>query len=686
MPKHRYALTALAAAFGATLAACGGSLPAADAPPPVGPDGTPVVATWTADTLTLAEFDAAYAAADGAIADTTQTPLERRLDFLERYVDFQLKVLAAKEAGYAEDSAYVAEVEEYRDQLAGPYFTDRQVLDGVVEDIYEKQKERVEVSHVLFLLSPAAPAADTARVFARAQALKDSLEAGLISFEDAALAYSEDPSAPSNRGDLGFITGGRTVLAFEDAAYDTPVGEIGGPVRTRFGVHLVKVTDRQPAKAEIGARHILIRTSEEVSVDSARAVIEGLRERIVDGGEDFAALAREYSEDPGSAVRGGDLGMFGRGRMVAPFEEAAFALQNEGDVSEPIETRFGVHLIQLTEVGALPTFDEAYPELRQLALRLPRTAVRRQAVGRDYIREVGGSYDEALVEAAVRQFPADSVLQFVAQDGFGTYADSTFATVGDSTYAFSDVAPVLSRMRYGPHPAGEMIENVRAFVDEQAVAQALSRLEERDPEFARVFRSYADGVLLFRIAEDSVWTPAKDDEAGLRAYFDAHPGEFRWPERRRALVFRANSDSLLRAVAVDLDAGVGPAEALEARRAEWVDTNRLRLDTAYVADSTGSVLDAVLTLDVGERSEVALDRAQRVLYVLDGIEPPRDKTFEEARAETITGYQEEVEAAWEARLRARYDAETYPDRVPATSSVAPPEPTGRATVLSDGPQ
>ncbi|PAP77890.1 peptidylprolyl isomerase [Rubrivirga marina] len=676
MPTPRLVLFTFAAAI---LAGCGGSRPSTE-PAPLGPDGTPIVATWSADTLTLAALDAAYAATDGAVVDTTQTPLARRQDFLERYVDFQLKVLAARQAGYADDSSYVAEVAEYRDQLAGPYFTDRRILDAIIEDLYSKQAEQIAVSHVLFLLSPAER--DTAAVYARANALRDSILAGQISFGDAAAQYSEDPSAASNRGDIGWITGGRTVLAFEDAAYDTPVGEVSEPVRTRFGVHLVHPTAREANRPEIRASHILIRTSDEVSVDSARGVIASLRERVL-AGEDFAELAQEYSEDPGSGARGGDLGMFGRGRMVPPFEEAAFALQTPGDLSEPVESRFGVHLIQLTEVAERPTYEEAYPELRSLALRLPRSAVRRQAVGREYIDEVGGSYDEALVREAVEQVPSDSLVAFVRAEGFGTYNDQTFATVGDSTYQFSELVPVVSRMRFGPHPAGEVIETFRAYVDEKAVELAISRLEDRDPEFARVFRSYADGVLLFRIAEDSVWTPAKEDTAGLRAYFDAHPGEFRWPERRRAFAFRAASDSLLRAVAADLDAGMSAPEAFRARQAE-IDANRIRLDTVFVADSTGSTLDAVLSLQVGDRSEVALERAQRVLYVLDGIEAPRDKTFQEARAEIITRYQDQVEDEWEARLRARYDAETYPERVPAQSSVTLPEPEGAPTVISNG--
>lgn len=644
-------LPVLALLLAAAVAGCSGARPSA---PALADDGTPIVARWSADTLSLAEFDAAYTATDGAIADTTQTPLERRLDFLDRYVDFRLKVLAARQAGYADDSSYAAEVEAYRDQLAGPYFIDKQVMDDIVRDIYEKQAEEIEVSHVLFLLSPTAT--DTTAVFTRAESLKDSLESGLISFEEAARRYSADPSAQQNAGNIGTITGGRTILPFEDEAYATPVGEIGGPVRTRFGVHLLKVTDRRPASGEIGARHILVGPAADGSLDSARAVIEDIKARV-EAGEDFAGLAREYSIDTGSAQRGGDLGTFGRGRMVPPFEAAAFDLENVGDLSDPVETRFGVHLIQLTQKVPRPSFEDSYESLRQQAQRLPRTALKRQALGREFFDAQGGTYDATLVREAIAQVPADSVQQLLTT-GFGTYSDRAFATLGDSTYTFGRLLPTLRQIRYGPHPADEMAEVARQWVDEQAVEQAILSLEDRDPEFARVFRSYADGVLLFRIAEDSVWTRAKEDSVGLRRYSDARAGQFRWPERRRVLAFRSASDSLLGVVSEQLSAGARPLQALA-----FVG-DRVRLDTLHVADSTQTPLDAVFGLEIGDATGVVADRQGRAVYVLDGIEAPRAKTFEEARAELISGYQDELENAWEARLRERYDAETFPERVP----------------------
>ena len=669
-------LAALALALIA--AGCGGSRPASDLS--LAADGTPVLATWTLDTLSTAAFEAAYAATDGQIEDSTQSPLARRQDFLGRYVDFQLKVAAARAAGYAQDSSYLAEVEDYRDQLAGPYFTDREILDGIIRDIYEKQKERVEVSHVLIRVDANAAPEDTLAAYQRAVAVRDSIAQGQLTFAEAALRNSEDPSArqaggAGYQGALGFVTGGQTVLAFEDAAYDTPVGALGGPVRTMFGYHVVQVTDRQPAEADIEASHILIRPEGDTAADTAaaRAEIVALRDRVL-AGEDFAALAREFSDDTGSGARGGSLGAFGRGRMVAPFEQAAFALTEVGQLSEPVQTRFGVHLIRLDAVGALPTYEEAYDGLKARAERLPRTSLRRQAVGKEYFRAVGGTFNEGVVRQALATLPADSLQQTLRTGGFPAgVASQPFATIQDSTYTVARLVPVFRQTRVGPNPFETYVAAAEAFVDNEALEAAIRGLEDRDPEFRRIFRSYADGVLYFRMAEDSIWTRAKEDEAALRAAFAERPDAYRWPERRRVIAFRSPADSALQVVKTRLDAGAPVATALEGLDADRL---ALRQDTLYVAGPTDSALDAVLGLEVGETTGVLGERRRLAVYRLDGIEAPRAKSFEEARAEVISAYQDRLERAWEARLRERYDARVYPERVTPVAAPVVPERVG----------
>ncbi|GAB5535229.1 MAG: peptidylprolyl isomerase [Rubricoccaceae bacterium] len=662
---------ALALAFALPLVAgCGGgartALPVAPSPPALDSDGSPIVAQWTADTLSLVEFEEAFAQSDGIISDTVANPLERRQDFLNRFVNFKLKVLAAREAGYDDDSSYQAEVESYRDQLAGPYFTDKEIFDDIVRDIYDKQAEEVRVRHILF--RPRGE--DTMAVYTEAVAVRDSIAAGQLDFVAAAQAYSGDPSVETNNGDIGYVTGGLTVLPFEDLTYNTPVGDVGGPIRTSFGYHVIEVLDRRPTRGDIEARHILISPEGEEPADTLAAyqTIVELKERV-EAGEDFGDLARQYSDDTGSGAQGGDLGSFGAGRMVPPFEQAAFELANVGDLSEPVRTRFGYHLIQLTGKPERPSYEESYDALKQRAQRLPRTALKRDKVTQAYRDSIGSTFDEVLLREALSQVPDDSLTAMLLIDGFGPeYASRAFATVGDSTYTLSQLMDTYrrtpNRTTFGGEPrsyAQVYVDAAQGFLNEAALGQAIRDLENRDPEFRRIFRGYADGVLYFRIAEDSVWTRAKEDDEGLQTFYATRQGEYRYPERRRVLAFRSPSDSLLQAVIRQLDAGQN-ARALFAAH---TDTSiPLRLDTVYVADSTRSALDQTLALQVGEHTPIVAERTRSAIYVLDGIEAPRAKTFDEARAEISTGYQEVLERTWEARLRERYNAEIYPDRIP----------------------
>jgi peptidyl-prolyl cis-trans isomerase SurA len=652
------ALLGLGIAFSFAAVGCGGSRPAVTAP--ATDDG--LLAEWNGGDLTLDAFEEAYAGAVGGPEEAADDSMEAYRDFLERYVNFRLKVQQAREIGLEQDSSLRAELAEYRDQLARPYFTDQAVLEDIIRDLYQKQQEEIHAAHLLVMVDPAASPADTLAAYQRTVAFLDSIEAG-IPFDELAFRHSEDPSARRNRGDLGYFSGGRMVEAFEEAAYAATPGTVVGPLRTRFGYHLMDVMDRRPRTPDIRASHILIRVDGNTPADSAaaRETIEGLKARI-DAGEDFATLARQYSDDVASGRRGGDLGFFGVGRMVAPFNDAAFALQNPGDVSDVVGSPFGFHLIRLEERAALPSYEEAYPELKRLAEQLPRTTLRRQEIGRQEREAAGFTLDTTAVEAALDRFDADSLDLQLRRDGFGDAGGAPIATVGDSTYTLDDWYTWFVRQppQPSPGPRAAVMASMDVFLAEQGFEYALSQLEERDPAFRSLLDQYVDGVLLFRISEDSVWTPAAEDEAGLRAYHEAHRAEYRWPERRRVLAFTSPSDSLLTAVAADIETGAALAAIFAAHEDARL---TLRLDTLRLADSTGTPMDAVFGLQPGEHTEVLPERSRMAVYVLDGIEEPREKTFEEARAELVTDYQDVLEAAWAERLRARYDARLYPDRL-----------------------
>ncbi len=647
--------------------------------PVPGADNPEVVASFHGKLLTLDDFEANYAPHAGSNSDLATDSLASYRDFLERYVDFRLKVAAAREAGMDTRPDILEEIQSYRVRLARPFLMEKEVIDPIIRTLHERRQELVDVSHILLAIPENAPAEDTLAAYRTMQALRDSVLRG-VDFGDLAFRHSQDPSAQGppdgrgSRGRLGFFSGGDLVEPFESFTYDIPVGGLSPVFRTRFGYHMLTVHERKAAVPNIQASHIMIRHAGPPG-DSTNALVraEALGKQL-DEGADFAELASEHSEDLMSAGRGGDLGTLAYSSPVPEtFKEAAFALLEPGDVAGPVETSFGIHLIQLTGREELPSFEEAYEDLKNLAGQLPRMGLAEEALARDIIQSGYGHVDTTLAVRAFADIPPDSIL-VLPNGGLDESAIAdTFFVLGDSTWTLGQLAETASNLgnRSGTDAESTVRALVSSFVTEVTLDAEAARLEERDAEFGKIMQEFRDGLVLFALMEDSVWTAADRDSAALRARYAMQPEAYQWPDRIRAISLQGASDSLLQDAAARFDAGASIADIHALYAADTL--HILHADTTLLADSSGSIYDRVLGLSEGERTEVLAMRNMRIILVHDGTEPARPKTFEEARTGIVSEHQTTLEERLLARLRKRYNAHTFPGRlVRAFKEESPP--------------
>ena len=206
---------------------------------------------------------------------------------------------------------------------------------------------------------------------ARAQAAAEKARVSASDFAALAREYSDAPEGKQG-GQLGLRPADRYPELFIDAARKLPVGGVAGPVRSAAGFHVLKVLERTSAGMQAmvtqnHVRHILLRTNAQLNEATAAARLADYRRRILTGQASFEALAREHSQD-GSAAQGGDLGWAAPGRYVPEFEQAVQTLQ-PGEVSPPVVSRFGVHLIQLVERREVPLTPREQRELARDAVR-----------------------------------------------------------------------------------------------------------------------------------------------------------------------------------------------------------------------------------------------------------------------------------------------------------------------------
>ncbi len=638
-----------------------------------------VLATYGGDVLDVETFEDRYARAVGSRAIAAADSMGAYRDFLDRYVNFRLKVMAARDAGLAGDSAIVAEIGEYQKNLARPYMLEQAVIEPVVRDLFEKQQTIVDASHILIRVGPDASPADTMAAYQKLAAAIDSVEAGMP-FADAATRFSEDPSAQGNgpgaQGALGYFSAGDMVDEFETMAYTTPVGQMSPIFRTRFGYHVLRVNDRKARPADARVAHIMIRPngSDLAQLDSARQEAEALRARIA-AGEDFAALAAQYSDDPGSAERGGELGQLTwRTNVVEPFKSVALALENEGEISDVTETQFGFHIIKLLEKLPAPTFEEQYSDLKSAAARMPRAQAAQNVLAERILSENSVRVDTAAVLAALAGGTLDTLAAH-HRAGTLTGATQTVATIGTQAYTLDEFLTHVEGTRADANAAdaGTIGTLLHRFVLEKAIDFESARLEDTDPEFGRIMSEFRDGLLLFRLMEDSVWNAAQTDSLALVDYYEAHRAEYTYPDRIRVVALNAPSDSVLTVLRARLDGGASFAD-LAADALDGV-----RIDTVLIADATNTIYDRALPLQEGAFVGPFPNRGTgRVLLYHAGVEAARPKTFEEARAEVTSQYQDTLDKQLIESLRARYDARIYPGNLPLVFSDASAASGGEA--------
>lgn len=628
----------------------------------------PAVAVVGGSPITLDEFERQYLRTTADSATAARDSVAAYREFLDRYVDFRLKVLEAQSAGYGDRADLAAELSQYRTQLARPYLIEREVVEPLIRQLYERRQEMIDISHILLRMLPDAVPGDTLRIHERLTSIADSIRQG-ADFGAMAVRHSEDPSAQAppgqvgSSGRLGYFSAGRMVPEFEDAMFNTPVGELSGVFRTQFGYHILIVHDRRASRPDLRIAHIMIQSSAPSPADTLAAWerVQAALNRLADGSS-FEEVARDLSDDSQTAGRGGDLDFISYdGWLPSEMRDAAFAADSVGAVIGPVRTRFGWHIMKINGRRELASFDEAYEGLQAEVARLPRT----QTAEADYARRLrlmrGSTVDSTLAGRLLGTRSADSLLTELASGSLpADLRARTFLTLADSSYSVDRFGRFVAE-RGASIQGGQdgFWRAIDAFLDDRALAYEIDALQERDADFARTMVEFREGLMLFRLMEDSVWTAASTDSIGLRRWYDAHASEYTYGERIRVIGFYAAHDSLLSPVVAALETSAGVSAAL----AQFVspEGSLVRADTTRIEGPSDSVFDRVLEIEAGQHTGVLSFGGGRVVLYRDGLESPRPKSFEEARAEVANAWQAQLEQRLLARLRTKFGVRIHPD-------------------------
>ena len=578
-------------------------------------------------------------------------------EYMELFSKFKLKVAEAEALGYDTLPKLKKELDGYRKQLAAPYLIDSAKNEAMVQEAYQRTKTELRASHILVRMEPSALPADTLIAFNKIMALKTKIDKG-EKFADVARLSSEDPSAKSNFGDLGFFTAFQMVYPFEEAAYNTKIGSVSKPVRTRFGYHLINVVDSRPARGTMKTAHIMVAASKNASitdVEAAKKKIDEIYSKL-EKGEKFEDLVKSYSDDPSSNSKEGVLPAFGTGtttRMVTSFEDAAFALKKNGDFSAPIKTEYGYHIIKRVEWTDVPKFETAKKEL-QTKVNKDERAMKTQD---SYVLKLKAAYNyKNKSKKTISWFNSnvDSTFFQGKWKADKLKSDKVLFVLDGKKHTQKSFAEFLERNQRGVNK-----DNIPLIVKNQYVkwekevvlGYEESKLQEKYPDFKALINEYHDGIILYEIMTDKVWDKAMKDTVGLKTFFKENRTNYVWGNRVDAVVYEcANKQIAENVFKLIKNDTINSKNVLDIINKESELNLRVRTNK-FDKEQTLYLKDKNLTKGVNAPYE--FDGKFYVLKVSDLL-PPAQKELNEAKGAITSDYQNYLELKWLEELAKKH--------------------------------
>jgi len=583
--------------------------------------------------------------------NNTELTKEYLDEYMELFVNFKLKVRNADELSLDTVAAFITELDGYKKQLAKPYLKNKEFDENMLIEAYNRMKEDVKASHILIAVDENATAKEEKIAYDKALAIRKEIIDEKISFTDAAKKNSDDKSAVSNGGNLSYFTAFMMVYDFESAAYTTEIGEISMPIKTKYGYHIINVTDKRKAVGEVKVAHIMFKSgqgADEKRLNEAKDKINKVAE-LLKNGEEFSDVAERFSEDRSTAVKGGSLPAFGVGKMVPEFESVAFGLKEVGAISAPFRTEYGWHIITLLERKGIPVFEEVKADLKRKIERDSRGELSKQALFAK-LHKTYKVVNKPTAYTAFRKGAANGV-------ALGTFSSSSVNTAtlviinGKAISVSSFAEYILMNQTAG----SDIDEMYTAFVNEELLAYEESQLESKYPEYKALLQEYREGILLFDLTNAKVWTKAVEDTVGLQNFYTENSSNYVWENRADATVYScidlATAKRVKRAIYKKHRGNITDAEILTAANTDA--PLSLQINAKKFIKGENEYVDAV-DWKVGIAGDIKTKDGSYIIVDIHEVLAAGVKELNETRGKVISDYQNTLEAEWIALLQEKY--------------------------------
>lgn len=592
--------------------------------------------------ITKGEFEYTYR--KNIQQQSEKTPLD---EYVTLFGNYKLKVAEAEALGIDTTRQFTTEFEGYRDQLVKPYMVDKNAEEQLTREAYDRLLEEVEASHILFRVDPSATLEEKKSVYKKALKVREEAVKG-ADFAELARRYSEDPSVQNNNGYLGYFGAFYMVYPFEKAAYETVVGEISMPVETQFGYHLIKVTGRRRTRA-LELSHIMLKVPQNAP-DKVQKEREKEVWKIYDKiqkGADFSELARRYSEDQSSSEKGGLLPLLTTGQIIPSFEKAAFALNEVGEVSKPVRTEFGWHIIKLLGERTPGSYEQMHDVIVRRMARDERADAGRKMFVEKLKGDKNFAWNDSVRTVLEKEISDTSFMIRLAE------MNQTLFSFDGKSYPVSGLLSYMNSDKSSTVSLSELRELSDKYVLDVLVDYKTSELCRTNADFRYLLQEYRDGMLLFEISNREVWNKAMEDEKGLKKYFRKNKKKYTWETPRyKGYVISGDDIQTVNTVKKQLQETSQPSDSvISSIYSQYNDSIRhIAIEKGLYQPGMNAVVDYLVF------NKENTDTTDTLLPVKDVcgkiLESPQ--SYEDVKGPVISDYQTYLDQKWIKKLRKKY--------------------------------
>jgi len=576
--------------------------------------------------------------------------------YLQQYITFKLKVADAIQQGIDTTKAFRNELNGYRNQLAQNYLTDTDAKEKLLQKTYQRSLTEINAWHILVNCPEGSKPEDTLDAWQKASGIRERIIKG-EPFEQVARGTSDDPSVKVNGGNLGYFSVFQMITPFEDAAYTLKKGSLSEPVRTPYGYHIIKVTDRRPSRGKVLVAHIMKVSPPGADEKTAKAAEESINKIYAElqAGASFSELAKKYSDHKETAANGGKLNWFGTGEIIPDFSEAAFSIPDTGKYTRPVKTIYAWHIIKLLDKKAPGSYEESRSWLESRINQSYLNSLSKKS----FTEKLKKEYNYKLNQGAYKWF-VDNTDTLIIR-GLKKYERTTmpsgslysFANQNLTTREFATHIERRGSMIVTDDPESFIRQTMDARVSDQILKYENSILEKKYPDFRYLMNEFHDGILLFEISGKRVWNRVQDDTAGLKQYYEEHKKEFLTKRGIEAKIYTLHSLK-----------GAKKLSAYYKKYSVKPGTDNLMLEKFNNSNDTMLVITEGKWF-TGDNPEIdkidwspgmhsaRINNFPSIIIISKEIESV-PLPFEEVQGEMMTGFQDYLESEWIRQLKGKY--------------------------------